>query len=50
MTFVDAMLIDDRADNCAAFQQQMGTNDITEVVDSLNQWLEASADHRHPPQ
>ncbi|NRQ37975.1 hypothetical protein HII36_40020 [Nonomuraea sp. NN258] len=53
MTFADAMLIDDRADNCAAFQQQggtalqwkMGTNDIAEIVDGLNQWLEAPARH-----
>lgn len=47
MTFADALLIDDRADNCAAFQEQggtalrwkMGTNDITEASEGLNRWL-----------
>ena len=45
--FTDALLIDDRADNCAAFagqggatvQWKMGSNDMSEVIDSLNRWL-----------
>jgi hypothetical protein len=54
MTFADALLIDDRADNCAAFQEQggtalrwkMGTNDIAEVAGGLGGWLqEAPVDH-----
>lgn len=51
LSFTDAVLIDDRADNCAAFQQQggatlrwkMGTSNINEVIDGLNQWLETPA-------
>jgi hypothetical protein len=45
--FTDAVLIDDRADNCAAFisqggtaiQWKMGTSDISEVTSQLRQWL-----------
>jgi hypothetical protein len=56
MTFADALLIDDRADNCAAFQQQggtalrwkMGANDIAEVTAPLNRWLEALSSHAVP--
>ncbi|WP_433513818.1 hypothetical protein ACQP2T_61440 [Nonomuraea sp. CA-143628] len=56
MAFDDALLIDDRADNCAAFQQQggtalrwkMGINDTAEVVDGLNRWLEALPHHAAP--
>lgn len=56
MTFADALLIDDRADNCAALQRQggtalrwkTGTNDIAEVVDGLNRWLEAFPHHALP--
>jgi hypothetical protein len=44
--FTDAALIDDRADNCAAFAQQGGTpvqykmttNEVMDVVTSLNHW------------
>ena len=50
LEFCDAALIDDRADNCAAFadqggtpiQYKMTTNDVTEVIDSLNQWFARS--------
>jgi hypothetical protein len=50
LQFGDAVLIDDRADNCAAFagqggtpiQYKMTTNDVTEVVESLNKWFAAS--------
>lgn len=46
--FTDAVLIDDRADNCAAFtgqggmavQWKMGTNDISDVTSRLRQWIE----------
>jgi len=46
-TFADALLIDDRADNCAAFrnhggstiQWKMGKNTITEATDPLSRWL-----------
>ena len=46
--FTDAVLIDDRADNCAAFTSQdgtaiqwkMGTSDISEVSTRLRQWLD----------
>jgi FMN phosphatase YigB (HAD superfamily) len=51
MQFQDAALIDDRADNCAAFAAQGGTpirykmtvNDVTEVIGSLNGWLAPAA-------
>jgi FMN phosphatase YigB (HAD superfamily) len=47
LQFSDAALIDDRADNCAAFasqggtpiQYKMTTNDVTGVVESLNEWF-----------
>lgn len=46
--FTDALLIDDRADNCDAFTSQggtaiqwkMGTNPISELAASLRQWLD----------
>ena len=46
--FTDAVLIDDRADNCAAFTSQggaaiqwkMGTSDISELASRLRQWLD----------
>jgi hypothetical protein len=46
--FTDAVLIDDRADNCAAFASQggtavqwkMGSNDLSEVTSRLRQWLD----------
>jgi hypothetical protein len=46
--FTDAVLIDDRADNCSAFtreggaaiQWKMGTNDLSDVTDQLRQWLD----------
>jgi hypothetical protein len=48
--FGDAVLIDDRADNCAAFagkggtaiQWKMGTSDISEVTSRLRQWLDTA--------
>jgi hypothetical protein len=50
LQFGDAVLIDDRADNCAAFASQGGTpiqykmtiNDVTEVIDALNHWFARS--------
>lgn len=47
MKFTDAVLIDDRADNCAAFtgqggaaiQWKMGSNDIGDAVSQLKRWL-----------
>lgn len=49
--FTDAVLIDDRADNCAAFTSQggtaiqwkMGTSDITEITKGLRRWLDSSS-------
>lgn len=49
LTFADATLIDDRADNCAAFashggtpmQYKMASDDLTTVTRSLNAWLTA---------
>jgi hypothetical protein len=46
--FTDAVLIDDRADNCAAFtgrggtaiEWKMGTNDISDVTRQLRQWID----------
>jgi FMN phosphatase YigB (HAD superfamily) len=46
--FTDAVLIDDRADNCAAFTSQggtaiqwkMGASDISEITCQLRQWLD----------
>lgn len=47
LSFSDALLIDDRADNCDAFRGQggsavqwkMGKNDISEVRQSVDRWL-----------
>jgi hypothetical protein len=49
MRFADAVLIDDRADNCAAFiacggaaiRWKMGTDDISDVSGALKRWLVA---------
>lgn len=51
LTFADALLIDDRADNCAAFQAhggstvrwRMGQNDISEVANAVQNWLQRGA-------
>jgi hypothetical protein len=48
VSFADAVLIDDRADNCAAFTSQggtairwkMGSDDLSEVTSQLRQWLD----------
>lgn len=48
LRFSDALLIDDRTDNCEAFRQhggstlqwEMGTNEVSEVTDSVNHWLQ----------
>lgn len=48
--FRDAALIDDRADNCAAFASQGGTpiqykmitDDVASLLDAMNEWLAAS--------
>jgi len=48
LTFSDALLIDDRADNCESFRGQggstvqwkMGKNNIGEVVESVGRWLD----------
>lgn len=50
MGFADAVLIDDRADNCAAFtgcggsaiRWKMGTDDIGDVAGELKCWLDAA--------
>ena len=50
LDFSEAALIDDRADNCAAFanqggtpiQYKMSTNDVTDVIESLNEWFARS--------
>src|SRR5262249_27649712 len=50
MRFTDAVLIDDRADNCAAFtgcggtaiQWKMGANEVSDAITALNRWLDAS--------
>jgi|GEM_PF-1145654 FMN phosphatase YigB (HAD superfamily) len=52
MTFRDAVLVDDRPANCAAFisqggtaiQWKMGTDDIDEVGCALRNWVDARAD------
>jgi hypothetical protein len=49
LTFSDAVLVDDREDNCAAFtarggtaiQWKMGTNEAGEARDRLAQWLDS---------
>lgn len=54
--FGDAVLIDDRADNCAAFTRQggtaiqwkMGTNHISEITSRLRQWLDEDANTAAP--
>ncbi|WP_214322981.1 hypothetical protein [Nonomuraea sediminis] len=51
MSFHDALLIDDLANNCAAFREQggtalcwrMGADDITEAATALSRWLDGSA-------
>src|SRR5579859_5363798 len=51
LEFPDAALIDDRADNCAAFagrggtsiQYKMTTNDIADVIEPLNTWFANAA-------
>jgi FMN phosphatase YigB (HAD superfamily) len=53
LRFADTVLIDDRADNCAAFascggatiQWKMGTHDISEATAQLKEWL-----HNHTAQ
>lgn len=48
LTFADAALVDDRADNCAAFngqggaaiQWKMGTHDISEATGNLRLWID----------
>jgi hypothetical protein len=47
-SFADALLIDDRADNCEVFarrggcavQWKMGTNQISEVTKAVERWME----------
>jgi hypothetical protein len=49
LTFTEAVLLDDREDNCAAFtahggtaiRWKMGTNDTAEARDKLAQWLDS---------
>jgi FMN phosphatase YigB (HAD superfamily) len=51
MTFRDAVLVDDRAANCAAFvsqggtaiQWKMGTHDIGEAAGALRSWVDTRA-------
>ncbi|PMR58821.1 hypothetical protein C1A38_22615 [Verrucosispora sp. ts21] len=51
LTFADAALIDDRADNCAAFTEQggkavqykMGIGDVHDVLESLTTWMESGS-------
>lgn len=51
LDFTDAILIDDRADNCAAFrdrggttlQWKMGTNPISDATHRLRQWMDTLA-------
>lgn len=48
LSFADALLIDDRADNCEVFAQRgghavqwkMGTNQISEIAEAIEQWME----------
>jgi hypothetical protein len=48
LSFANAVLIDDRSDNCAAFTSQggtaiqwkMGTNDLYEVTSALREWID----------
>jgi FMN phosphatase YigB (HAD superfamily) len=54
MQFGDAVLIDDRADNCTAFtecggraiQWKMGTSDLSDATGALKNWLDTSASAR----
>ena len=54
MQFADAVLIDDRADNCTAFtecggmaiQWKMGTSDLSDATGALKNWLDTSASAR----
>ncbi|MFI9842809.1 hypothetical protein ACIHFD_37655 [Nonomuraea sp. NPDC051941] len=51
MSFQDALLIDDSANNCAAFRERggtalcwkMGADDITEAATAVSRWLDGSA-------
>jgi FMN phosphatase YigB (HAD superfamily) len=51
MGFAEALLIDDRADNCAAFtacggaaiRWKMGTDEISEITSGLKSWLDPAA-------
>lgn len=53
LSFSDALLIDDRADNCEAFRQQggsvvrwkMSAGDLGEVVESVTRWIETPPAH-----
>jgi FMN phosphatase YigB (HAD superfamily) len=55
--FTDAVLIDDRADNCAAFTSQggtaiqwkMGTDDICQITSQLRQWLDKALEAQMTP-
>jgi hypothetical protein len=55
--FADAVLIDDRADNCQAFTSQggaaiqwkMGTHATGEAISQLEQWLDRQTRQRLPP-
>ena len=50
LRFSNALLVDDRADNCAAFRQhggsaiqwKMGKSEVSELARSLNRWLNDS--------
>jgi hypothetical protein len=56
MTFHDALLIDDREDNCAAFRQhggtalrwRMGGDDVTEAATALSRWLDVGLEELLP--
>jgi hypothetical protein len=51
MGFADAVLIDDRVDNCTAFTScggaairwKMGTDDVGDVTGALKEWLDTLA-------
>jgi hypothetical protein len=51
LRFPDAVLIDDRADNCAAFSAcggtaicwKMGVDDISEIIGALKSWLDTAS-------
>lgn len=52
LSFANALLIDDRADNCEVFTQRggyavqwkMGINSITEVGEAVDRWMEVPTD------